>query len=80
MQGSLHRAWGVAGPSADGRFSGDGDEEDQEDGACLEMAGEAGGAAGVGLQGSSPCQQCCLPSATSGSRPWMCISSDYMSL
>lgn len=51
MQGSLHRAWGVAGPSADGRFSGDGDEEDQEDGACLEMAGEAGGAAGVGAAG-----------------------------
>ena len=36
---------------------------------------------GAGQAGSSsPCQQCSLPSATSGSLPWMCIRSDYVSL
>lgn len=36
---------------------------------------------GAGRAGSSsPCRQCSLPSATSGSLPWMCIRSDYVSL
>ena len=36
---------------------------------------------GAGRAGSSsPCRQCSLPSATSGSLPWICIRSDYVSL